>query len=413
MSRPNIVLVTIDEVRPDHLSCYEPSAVQTPSLERIAEDGVLFEEVISSSCLTPISHASILTGLNPPNHGVRSPFGKLQRRTIAERLQAEGYETAAFVGVNLLGRATGFSRGFAFFDEPTTRTSWRETSYGDERPVLWGNECSRSLFSWLEHNRGAPFFLWTHYFECHEGAEKHLLREGVLAEGHLAAFCYYDAKIRLMDSVLIDRLLCALRALGLERRTHLVITSDHGTNLGEHALPFNETLGIRYPQHVTLHDCDLRVPLILKGPGLPSGKRIPGMARSIDIAPTILEMCGMDADGLDGVSLLPSIERGEQTRHLTAYAEELFRSRGPGDYQCVRDAAYKLIIDRRSNTELLYDLLESPNEEAPLDSLSAGEQRLAANWRRYCDSALELPAEDLSGDDRQRIVSRLRHLGYI
>ncbi len=412
MIKPNFVLVTMDEVRPDHLSCYGYETIRTSNLDTIAQGGVIFEDAFSASCFTPVAHASILTGLYPYNHGLRSAYDCIETKSLSHFLRESGYQTAAFVGVDLIGTANGFDSGFDCFDEPQDMRAWRVTTYEENRVVLWGNDHIDRMLKWIEMNGSAPFFLWVHYFDCHEGAEKHLLEQGKLRKGALEEYSYYDAKIQFMDSFLFGQLLELLEKLAIDENTYVVVTSDHGTNLGDHPLPRNDSLGITYPQHLTLHDCDLRVPLIIAGNGIPKKKRVRGIVRSVDIAPTILDLAGLEVDGLNGVSLLP-IMRMEKAEDLEVYAEDLFSSRGPGDYQAIRDDKYKFIIDRRTGNEALYDLLLFPDENQPLNTLSDNEKQLLQKWRRICDDTRPAWQGNTTNRDMRIVEERLRALGYI
>ena len=118
MERKNVILVTMDEVRHDHLGCYGYERIKTPNIDFFASEGVRFETAVSTSCFTPPSHATILTGVYPNRHNLRDPFSGVEWKMISEIFQENGYRTAGFVGVNLLGRANHFDAGFQLYDEP-------------------------------------------------------------------------------------------------------------------------------------------------------------------------------------------------------------------------------------------------------------------------------------------------------
>ena len=416
MTKENYILISLDEVRPDHLSCYGYRDNRTPNLDRLAENGVLFETVISSSCLTPVSHASILTGLNAPKHGVRMPYNKINARLVSEYFKKRAYKTAAYVGVNFLGAANGYGSGFDSFDEPRKKTAWRQTKYDskDKHVILWGNSWMDRMFKWISQNYKERFFIWGHYFECHEGAETTLLEKGKLENDVMAEFGYYDAKIKLMDDYLFGRLHQLLSRLNIEDRTYIIVTSDHGTNLGEHPLPFNEKIGKFFPQHVTLFDCDIRVPLLINGPAFEKAKRVEGMVRSIDIMPTLLELANIKNDRSEGISLLPFIARGK-AEGLTAYSEELFELRGHGDFQSVRNDRYKFIINRRTGLKEFYDLSNDPNEgDNIILKLSSYEKGLVDEWYAVCESNMLFDAKkNIKKNYKQEITEKLSSLGYI
>ena len=118
-SKPNVVLLSVDEVRPDHWGCYGYKKIGTPNIDKIAESGVLFETCIAADCFTPICMSSVLCASYPNKHGMRDPFCRIQSRTVTEILRENGYQTAGFVGNGVLGTKHGFGAGFDHFDEPT------------------------------------------------------------------------------------------------------------------------------------------------------------------------------------------------------------------------------------------------------------------------------------------------------
>jgi len=419
MADHGLILITMDEVRPDHLSCYGYSKIKTPNIDSIAEMGVIFETCISSSCFTPISHATILTGVYPPVHKVRNPYTPIQAVTLPLMLKERSYKTAGFVGVSFLGSSLGFDVGFDHFDEPTAEGSWALHRYKEDDPGFWGgNWWVERMLNWLKENYRDNFFIWGHYFECHLFAERELLKKKKIKEGELSEFGYYDAKIKYMDEALFGPLIETLRDLNILDRTTIVVTSDHGTNLGEHPVPPLPLAGeqIVYPQHSTMYDCDLKVPLIIKSRGLPENRRIRGMVRSVDIVPTILELLDIPTKGnFDGVNLLPFIREGE-VDGLIAYSEDLFEERGGVALQAIRTDRYKLIRNNTTGVEELYDLEADPLEQRNLVMNPAEELfSIAKEMRKQLDKFLEAVDEtrEISGEDRERIESRLRILGYI
>jgi choline-sulfatase len=420
MKPQNLIVLSLDEVRPDHLSCYGYDRIKTPNIDRIAKDGVLFETCIASSCLTPICMSSVLSGVNPPVHGLRDPFSVIGSKMVSEILKDRGYKTSAFVGNGLLGPTHGFKNGFDFFDEPTEEGAWVLHSYPgteDKGKFYEGNWWVDRLVSWLEDNASSPFFVWGHHYETHEGAEKALLRRGLLEEGKLSEFSYYDAKIKLADEKVLGPIFHTLQELAVFEDTTVVVMSDHGTTLGEHpANPIPWRDGVTYPQHTTMHDTDLRIALVMKGKGLPRNKRVKGMAREIDLAPTLLQLLGVNTiHQFGGIDLRPFIESGE-VRGLVAYAEELFDKRGPGDFQAIRTDRYKYIVDRRhENTEQFYDLENDPGEQTNIiDILDEDEQLLLKEAREVTDTYLGTKTDRvrLSEQETEKIKWRLRTLGY-
>lgn len=422
MDGKNLIIISIEEFRPDHLACYgHEDVVETPNIDRIARQGVVFETCIASSCLTPICCASFLTGCNPPVHGMRDPFGFVESDMLSEILQSRGYRTAGFAGNGLLSPQLGFSKGFDFFDEPKEEEAFNKVRYQDPDHQDWileGNWWVDSMLDWLGKNYTSKFFAWGHFYETHEGSEYSLLEKGLMEEGRLSDFCYYDAKIELLDRALIGPLVETLEQLGVLEQTILVIMGDHGTTLGDHpANPVPYRNNVVYPQHTTLYDCDLHIVYIMRGPGLPGGKRVKGLVRAIDTTPTALDLLDISTiHQFDGVSLVPFIQKGE-AKGLVAYAEELYELRGPGNFQAVRTDRYKYIVDRRhDNTEEFYDLASDPGEQSNIIDILDEEQQLRSKEARVlCDRYLgmQTAVAALSDERREEIKNRLRMLGYI
>jgi arylsulfatase A-like enzyme len=424
MAKRNLILVTMDEVRPDKLSCYGNKRIQTPNIDRFASMGTRFETCIAVSSLTPICHASLLTGVNPPVHGLRNPYCRIDFPTLAKIFKENGYTTAGFVGVSLLGPALGFSDGFDDYDYP--KEGWFRSAFDkkDEQvtqdhpliEVVWGNFYQDRLWSWLREHREMPFFLWTHYFDCHQAAEKILLKLGKIKEGVMPEYGYYDPKVEYMDRSFFGPLLRLLEDLQLMGRTDFVITSDHGTNLEEHEVPPFPHLDLIYPQHTTQYDHDLKVPLLMVAPQIPAGQVLKGQVRHIDVVPTVVELMELKSSlRFDGVSLVSAIESGRSAGSV-AYGEEMFHLRGPGDFQSMRTDDLKYIIDRRSGKEEAYDLVADPAEKRNrMDRLDSGERSLIQRWRKYMDEAYESlkGAAEVTGEDRKKVQSRLKMLGYI
>lgn len=421
MEKKNLVFLTLDEVRPDHTGPYGYRHISTPSIDRIAREGVVFEEAISSSCFTPISHATMLTGLHPPLNGMRDPYCFLEARTLGEMLIDRGYRTAGFVGAGVMGAHAGFNRGFEYFDEPQEdEESWEIHQYpGDEqgRTFVLGSWWIPRLLEWIKDNHTSPFFVWGHFLHTHEGSEYQLLAEGRIKEGELADYCYYDAKIKLADREVVGAVIELLERLGVYDNTIVAVLSDHGTILGERPLPSIPWRGGHaYPQHITMYDLDLQVLWVMKGPGLPAGRRVRGQVRTVDFTPTLLDLMGFSTvQQLSGTTLLPAIESGI-SQGVSVYAEEVFRARGLGEIQAVRTDRYKYMINRtEGDQEEFYDLQSDPGERTNLiDALGEGQQLVRKEARDWCDRYMGggTSRADLTERDREKIKGRLRMLGY-
>jgi arylsulfatase A-like enzyme len=417
-SYPSIILISLDEVRPDHLSCYGYARTCTPGLNQIAELGVTFEQMFSSSDFTPVAIGTALTGLYPDKHAVRDPYCRLQANSIATFLKACGYVTAGFSGNGILTRRHYFARGFDVWDEPTADTRWALTDYQTDDPEVFfeGNNWTEKCLSWISRNAFRPFFVWGHYYETHGFSEDFLLRTSRITKDHLKEWSYYDAKIEMADRELVQPVLRLVDKLGIAGRTIIAIISDHGTNLGEKPcapLPWRPS-EVYYPQHTTLYDFDLRVMALIAGPMLPAGRRVKGLTGLVDLAPTLLDLSGVPPieARFDGQSLRNLIHGGLSNR-TEVYAEDLFASRGPGALQAVRTDCEKYIRNLSSGEEEYYRLDEDPCEET--NQINEIPPDRAARFRAFLDARKVPLAETrdaFTDADRTVIRNRLHGMGY-
>lgn len=433
MNEQNVIFISLDEVPAHNLSCYGYKRIETSNIDRVAEKGVLFEECIAPGCLTPVCMSSVMCGQYPNKHGFRVPLCRIQSKTIAEVLKEYGYNTAGFVGNGLLCSMHRFNAGFDSFDESTEDncfdkwypgTDSGEPGHEEELVFYEGNFWLDKMFGWLKANYRSPFFIWGHVQETHEGAEGYLLQNGLIKEGVLPEFSYKDARLKYVDDALIGRLLQIFDELKLWENTVLVIMADHGHNVGEHpvkTIPLRPG-GLRYPQHRSLYDHDLTVPVIMMGKDLPKNKRIKGMVRSIDIIPTLLCYLGISVKDFDfdGINLLPVIEK-ERAEGLIAYAEDLYEYRtnkfvnfDTGSLQAIRTEKVKLIRNLTKGTEEFYDLQNDPGERQNLiEEVKTSEE--VVSLRRRLNTFLVQSKdmkEPFSLEQEKIVENRLRALGY-
>jgi len=282
---PNIVLLTLDTMRADHLGIAGWPHASTPNLDALARRGVRFERCDSSAPITLPSHATILSGLFPPRHGVRDngtfvlPAGV---STLAERFAEGGYDTAAVVSAVVLARRHGLDQGFRIYDDDLGAGVTAGTAV-EERQAEATTAAALTVLGGLR----PPFFLWVHYYDPHEEYRP----PSRFADAARGPSRLYDGEISYMDSE-IGRLLAALPVA-----TVVAAVGDHGEMLGEHGelthgvLPF---AGAR------------RVPLMFAGPGVPEAQVSDCLARTADVAPTLLALAGFAVPaGLDGEALVP------------------------------------------------------------------------------------------------------------
>lgn len=391
--RLNVVLITLDTTRADHLGCYGHPEAKTPHIDRLAAEGTRFAECVSAAPSTLPAHATILTALTPPAHGVRDNIGfrlAPAYRTLAEVLRDAGLRTAAFVAAAVLNRPGGLDQGFEVYED---------VGRGHERP---GNEVCDSAAAWLRAHAAERFFLWVHFFDPHFPYEPPLrFRQ---AAGHP-----YQGEIAFADEQ-VGRLLEELRTLGIEGRTLVVLTADHGEGLGEHG----EETHLYF-----VYDTTLRVPLIFRCPGVVrAGRIVAEQVRTIDIAPTILGLLGLapaaalpDGQGAD----LAEVVRGRRSPPgLPAYGEALGAQLvfGIAPLRCLRADGWKYIHAPRPE---LYRFSADPGER--MDLAAAEPQRCAELRERLRELVAEAADRALGADGALRAdpatLSQLESLGYV
>jgi choline-sulfatase len=402
--RPNLLLVTLDTVRFDHLGCYGNKGVETPGLDRLAREGLLVEQAVAVAPLTLPSHASILTGLYPPRHGVRdnSDFRlPAAVTTLAEHLKSQGYATEAVVGSVVLSSSLGLEQGFDRYDEPAAIP--RETAprgHALFRPVLErpAAAVTDAAIVALDQTGEKPFFLWVHYYDPHQPYAP--------PEPYARRFSGrpYDGEIAYVDAQL-GRLVDELSKRGLLDRTLVVVTADHGESLGDHG---EETHGL------FVYDATIHVPLLLRFPGsIPEGRRVDRVASGVDIVPTALDLMELPPlPGVQGVSFARAARGEAQGPRDAAYAEAVYAERvyGWAPTFCLRDAGTKFI--EAPETEL-YALGTDPREERNLAPSRADDVK---QWKGRFDAATaaigtpDASAESpMDAEARERLAS----LGYL
>jgi choline-sulfatase len=353
----DVVLVTIDTLRADHIHCYGYEPIQTPALDALAKDGIRFTQAFTPSPITNTSHTSILTGLMPSSHGVTDFAVPLapDHPTMAELLKKSGYHTAAFIGAVILDSKTlapGLDRGFDFYDNfpahPQTKARWG-------RVERRGQEVVQHAETWMTAHPAGPRFVWIHLYDPHDPYEppppfsqtyKDRLYDGEIAyaDSALAGFVGYLKKTGRYDNALI------------------VVVGDHGEGLGEH---HEDTHGI------FLYDSTTHVPLIVK---LPITKLlaqrhtvqvVEAQVRTTDILPTMVDWLGIPPpERLDGASLKPYFDGTEKSpiRDRIAIGETDYPLRfGWAPLRSVRAEGLKFIEAPRPE---LYDLHSDPRELA-------------------------------------------------
>jgi arylsulfatase A-like enzyme/Tfp pilus assembly protein PilF len=396
----NLLLVSIDTLRSDHVGCYGYAAAQTPRLDALARSGLRFAEAATVVPLTLPAHSSLMTGTFPAWHGVRDNGGFYlgdDQVTLAETLRAKGYRTGGFVGAFVLDRRWGISQGFDRYFDDFDLDKFAKAPGMDaiQRP---GSEVVDKALEWLGVEREQPFFAWVHLYDPHAPYEA---PEPFRARFPRTATGAYDAEIATSDA-LVGRLLDALQDDGRLDETLVVVTGDHGEMLGEHG---EQTHGF------FIYDPVVHIPLIMAGPGLPH-REIKDQVRILDVMPTVLALLGVPAPkAVQGVSLLPLA--GGQSLGLIAHAESWYPRYhyGWSELNSVQDGRYKYI---RAPRPELYDLASDPRES---HDLSAADAARLATFERALSELLARTTSTSAAKGPQAVDSeteeRLAALGYV
>ena len=392
----NVVVITIDTLRPDHLGCYGYTKIETPTLDGIAQSGVLFENGVAQTPLTPPSHASIFTGLNPPSHKVRDTGGFVlspSTPTLASILQQDGWDTAAFISSAVLKKHFGFDHGFAVYDDQMPRPG-NAQQFQENAERRAGDTVDR-VVQWLNSRTEKPFLLWVHLYDPHAPYDPPSpFREQY--KGRL-----YDGEIAYTDRE-VGRLIEAVRRKSAPEKTLIAVLSDHGESLGEHG----ETA-----HGVFLYDATLRIAFMLSGAGVPAGMRVKPQARTIDLLPTILELMNVAPPaGLEGTSLVPLFS-GKNAPTAVSYAETLYPkiNLGWAELRGIRTNEWKYI---RAPKPELYDLSHDPHETSNVltehpEEVRKLEAQLGAASRSTGVEKVETTPMD------QRTIEQLKSIGYL
>lgn len=370
---PNLVLVIIDTLRSDHLSCYGYRRPTSPALDRLAAGGYLFTRSYSASTWTLPSVATLLTGLLPAQHGLLSIDDRLggDITTVAERLRAAGYRTAAFTDGGFLSPRWGFSQGFDRYDTSAGQ-AWEPK---DVEQIVDG------AMGWVQHNRYRPFFLLVHTYETHQpytyhpqSSDRFLAAPGAMTAGQQVeawdllrrrdddAFrervtALYDGEIFRADHH-IGRLLRQLRELGLMDDTAILVTSDHGEELLEHG-------GVEHGNG-KVFDENVRVPMILRPPGSHLTHAVISLPVSgVDVTPTLLELAGCPpVRGSVGRSLLSAPPTGDWRRLILVHGLNSFPDVVENRYRLDRGGA-SVVYDVVRKQLAIYNLAEDPEMRRP------------------------------------------------
>lgn len=382
----SVLLITLDTTRADRLPAYGFGGVETPALDRLAREGVVFDDAMTVAPLTLPAHASLFTGRIPPAHGVRDNAGTLADLwpTLATLLHDRGYRTAGFLGSVVLDAGTGIERGFDVY-RGLKGSSFDPSRRRFRRPA---DEVVDAALEWLEPNAGSPFFAWLHFYDPHApNTPPEPYRTRYADDLYSGALAFVDDQI--------GRVLAALEASGRQDETAIIVAGDHGESQGDHG----ET-----HHGIFIYQSSLHVPLIVRWPGI-RPRRVADLVRLIDVAPTVLDLEGIGSAPMEGTSLAPLL-RGSGRLDLDGYAESMYpRHFGWSGLRALRSGRFKVIEAPQPE---LYDLDTDPLELRNL--FDARPQTSRALLRRL--AAYE---HGLDGAGRARtgeVDERLASLGY-
>ncbi len=398
----HVLLVTLDTTRADRLGCYGHATASTPNLDALASEGIRFTRALAPTPMTLPSHASLLTGLDPPGHGVRHNEGfrlSPSAVTLTERLKTAGYDTAAFVSAFVLDARFGLDQGFDHYDaevQAAAGAGFGQENQRDARAV------TDAAVRWLANRQGnTPYFAWVHYFDPHEPYQPPSpYRERFGASPYDGEIAYVDAQF--------GRLLDALDRKGDRDRTVILVVGDHGESLGDHGEPTHSLF---------IYEATQRVPMILACRGLSTRSRVvDDVVGVVDVMPTLLDLLDLPArEPSHGISLVgATAEATDRAIYLETLATSL--SHGWAPLHALRRRADKYILAPRPE---YYDLEADPNEltnllAAPTASTRAAAATLAAQL----SERIEALQRDGVGADAAMSASaetraRLESLGYV
>ena len=382
---PNVVIIGVDSLRPDHLGCYGYERNTSPNIDRLARDGALFENTLTQAPWTTASFGTILTSLYPTQHGAVDVSNHMRPSvpTLATLLKGRGYATGAVVNAPVLKPSYGLGRGFDYYNIVSDR-------------IRAAEETTTEALRWIDANEDGPFLMFVHYFDVHtpyappppydslfdpnyEGsfADSFDL-DFVVPDGKGRVFkrlhelsssdwnhvrSLYDGEIAVTDKA-IGNLMAGLQDRGLRGRTLIVLVSDHGEEFAEHG-------GFEHGH--SLFNELLRVPMIFCLPGtIPKGTRLPQQARLLDVTPTILDIAGIDIPAhLEGASLRPVIlgAGGPRPSGRSLLPPDAAYSEGTiygSQKRAITQGGWKLICDNVTEEMQLFNLVRDPAESRNL-----------------------------------------------
>lgn len=388
----NILFITVDCLRPDHLSCYGYKKMKTPNIDALARQGIMFENMHCQAPYTSASHASFLTGLNPYEHGVRDMLNcRLHSgvQTLPEIMKENGFHTAAFVGLSFMSKY-GLSRGFDVFDQDSVTTDWE----WEGRKL--GNDWRKSYLEWTRERKD-PWFCWLHYFFTHKESDFLVPKQyiGVGEDNPHKAYKNYDAKIKWFDDEWLPTILSEVDMAN----TIVILTADHGESI------YNT--GRDASHRRALYEDTIKVPCIISDPTstAPKGHVVKEFVHTLGVLPG-----AMAGAGLRGY-------KTENSKRPEIYCETTFE-----DYfmkgvilHCQEGRySYPLkYIMKNGEPHELYDLRNDPKEEKNLIQSSRKPRsfrKIIKMINNHGDHGENICRVDWND---QQVMEQLKALGYV
>jgi arylsulfatase A-like enzyme/Tfp pilus assembly protein PilF len=391
-----VLLISIDTLRPDYLSCYGNPVVQTPHIDSLSQRGTLMEHAVAQIPLTLPSHTSMLTGLYPTHHGVHDNGGfylSEKIETIAEVFKKQGFATAGFIAGFPLDSRFGLSQGFDTYDD---KLPIRAMNFDIAMPQLPAHMVVDDVLNWMKSSKTDKWFVFLHLYDPHHPYQPPDEYKKKYPNN------FYAGEIAYVDDQL-NRVFTYLAAQKMLDSTLIVFTADHGESLGAHK---ERTHGI-FAYNTTLH-----VPMIFAGPGVPRGKHMSSLARTIDITPTIMDIMKFPPNpSLDGNSLIKFWNSNPEPPNRITYFEALSVSinRNWAPIRGFFSGNYKYIY---LPVPELYDLSKDPTEQ---NNLCSTDKQLCAKYQEdYTQFARMVGVKDVIAQDVDpEVAEKLRALGYI
>ena len=458
MKKPNIIIVLIDAARPDHFSCYGHERITTPNIDRIASEGIVFENAISTAGWTLPSHTSLFTGTYVSKHGVHNEnqVFKGTLPTMPAALKSAGYKTAGFCRNYWISDATGLTNGFSeFYDIHYTGFQRKIRRFINNIRLngrdSWTFEINRAVCKWLRQNAsGDPFFMFVHYSQLHlpysipapfntmflpddvsyEQASRVNQNPKAFYAGEVAmgpeefeiSRALYDCSLAYMDHRVKD-LYDELKTDGILDDTLFIITSDHGESLGDHG---------HFDHYYVLYDSLIKVPLIIRYPDkIDPGMRNDSIVQTLDIFPTVGKMLELPDESLREIQGLPLPPFSDETKHRTFSISERYQDlvglrnsypdRDLGHLAkfekdrkiAIRTKKHKLILSQNYESEL-FDLEKDPEENHNIIEsnahIAADLESKISEWRASFTAA-KIDGNEANFDETVR--KRLEALGYL